>query len=376
MVTEITNGFAVDGGIGGIIQNDPIINPDDPNNLHVITTIENPDGVSITSIDINSTVPEEPELPDPTGTSVVDQDNDVPTLITIRSKLEDLEILAEQRNEALGNILNGVIDMRGVIRIGDDDNYTERNATLADIYYAITGETNNTAYEFNATEEQERYNEDINEDSLTDMLEGLNTPISVTAPTINPDTELYLDWDFGDGLESFDLFNISSKFHGSLPTLTQVLGAIKTVIILLILFLYFKAMKSLAERIISTMIQAQESNTVTNYSVLGNSVGAVAVKASKVALWLAFGGAIFATMITAISESEISATLTSFGSIGAALSGILTAESQGFMKDAYGYFTLVFPVATALTAWTSYNTIRFLLWTELFVMNRLMRVAS
>lgn len=328
----------------------------------------------------------------------LDRDNDVPMLTKI---FDELEILEEKNNQNLINIYDRQEDIAGSIadreteimrmaEIADietslriietevkelrgeyiDENGTQTGeyATLKDIVDAVNrlGADDNQS-DFNATQQDT--------DTALAGLSDIETGLDVNIAAATAQTDLFIDWDFGKGLQSYNLFDIGSSTGVALPSLSDIASYIKNFLLIVTTFIFFFAMKSILAETLQTIVRSNESNAVTNYSAFGTSVGALVVKAAKTGIFVVAIVGIIVTLNTATSEAGImGASGTGQGSLTDLISS--TAAGNGFMETSWGWFLLFVPLATILSCVGTYYSTRVGLLITIFVMNRSMRTAS
>lgn len=320
----------------------------------------------------------------------VDRDNDVPTLIMIWRR--QAEIFAKEKDQRgkLISVVQGlqaeVQASRGTITIPSlEENGTEyeRNATLADIVEAIKGiDGYNPDNDRNLTQEKEIFdsnltvattNNDIQEiiDNVEDDFKG---DVDLGSFVEKSDTSIMIEWDFlGQGTDSFNLADISQYTGINVPSLSDVFGFIKTFLTVAIFCLYLFAVKNMAIQAFQNLIKSVESNPVTNYSVFGNSIPAVAVKAAKTIIVGAILANIYLTLLVAQNDAGI---MDSVGS--GALSGLINdlITGYGFMSESLSWATLIIPFATISMCVSTYWMNKFAIYTAMFMMSRGARVIS
>jgi hypothetical protein len=362
-----------------------------------------------------------------------DSDNDVPELQNIKAELEKLSatvdvakdvqnidiktdgvlgIHLEHYKEQIDEIQNDVNSMRDNIEEieGDtrhftdfqfeekmdelnasidgirgefvDENGTLRQATLADIYLALT--------ESNATLPNEG-TEIGAKTAESDALLGAKNQIVTNAidsskpnytRTERPATLGIIDWDMGrgNGQESHDLLNMGQSLGGvSLPSWDEVSLWIKRVIIVAIMFMYYLAVYNLTVGTFQTMIQAQESNVVSNYSAFTFSAGTVAVKAVKIGIWLTFFATVFYTTVMAGYEAQITLWDGTTSSINSGLVNNALNQVSGtsdWSRGAMSFLDDILPIITIFNiVWTFFSQ-KIAIFLGIFIVNRASRVTS
>lgn len=322
--------------------------------------------------------------------STPDNDNDVPTLIMIWRRQAEIFSKEKDQRGKLISVVQGlqaeVQASRGTITIPSlEENGTEyeRNATLADIVEAIKGiDGYNPDNDRNLTEEKEIFdsnltvattNNDIQEiiDNVEDDFKG---DVDLGSFVEKSDTSIMIEWDFlGQGIDSFNLADISEYTGINVPSLSDVFGFIKTFLTVAIFCLYLFAVKNMAIQAFQNLIKSVESNPVTNYSVFGNSIPAVAVKAAKTIIVGAILANIYLTLLVAQNDAGI---MDSVGS--GALSGLINdlITGYGFMSESLSWATLIIPFATISMCVSTYWMNKFAIYTAMFMMSRGARVIS
>ena len=332
--------------------------------------------------------------PTPVGGTKVDTDDDVPMLTEIKAVLKGYEtkldkIAQEETQEkielAIKSISNDINATRGDITDGN----STRKATLADIYGSIkdiqgvieipeTGYTKattladlhnqlvqlnegNRSQEDLTSEQIAKAKEDTDEASnvITQLAESY-VPMSVDDISA-PETSVMLDWDFGNGLESFDLLNMSDKFHGSYASVETAGGYIKKFLGWVVAFLFILAMKNAGLNVLEEIPKFTTSAPVTNWSILGNSAGALVAKSTYLAIAVAFIGIIGTNLAIITDEAQLLGDIGSgFSSIGNALSAL--ASGQGFMSESFKWLTIFVPVTSIFTTIGSYYGFKLTTW--------------
>jgi hypothetical protein len=302
-----------------------------------------------------------------------DQDNDVPTLITIRNKLEEL-------NKAV----------RGD-RIDIDDNESNASGytTLSDLHIELQ-KIRNQHKDHNTTEiddildsvdESVSEQEEIIDEEYTEFQDKLANS-EITASTFQGQNSYYID--IPEVLQPYakrsniDLFNADGQLP--FPKLSDLAKWCSLVIGLVAVFIYSQALKKLLDRVLDLLVTANESNTVTNYSVFGNSIGAVGIKALKSGLMIAFVVTIFLAMAAVLVES-LSVNIGGTPYTGASdliitqLSNKLSSFGVWSQVTMHWFFKFV-PIISILYMVFQYWLASFGLKGILFAKNRALRIAS
>ena len=341
-------------------------------------------------VDYNETdLIENPSVPTVTGS--VDQDNDVPMLTNIYSRLASLDqdndvptlTLIHSRMKTLNNETR---DFKFDVATGSESSeYT----TLQDLHIElqkirILSETNSSELNSVASDLSDEIDEQA---SIVDnALDTLDTKISNTKVTVNkPSTEhdsafINVPQVLQKPLKSstVDLFNADGKLP--IPKLKDLAKFVSLVIGLVAVFVYSQALKKLVDRVFEILIGANESNTVTNYSVLGNSVGAMGVKAIKMGLsaalvmsvLVALGAVLTETLDLTIGEIQFTGTSDNMAS---SITSKLTSFGTWSEIAVHWFFKFV-PIISLLFMVFQYWLASFGLKGLIFAQNRALRIAS
>ena len=334
------------------------------------------------------------------STGLVDTDDDVPMLTQIYERLATLDKDANQYMDtdtnSLISILNELSDTRGNIEqqsrnLGEQvklsdieyntrslreirgqivDENGSREANLADIVNAINGQ--NVETDFNSTSITTDQ-----EDELRDKANALAENTIQALPNIqNPNADMGIfDWNFGKGISSYNLLDMGTSTGFSLPSVTEAGGFIKKFLTWVVVFIYVFAVKNYVLQVLRDLTKQVDTSPVTNYSVLGNSVGAIAVKASKTVIVLGTITLVLVTLTTATIEGQLMGdTLTGFESLSEFLS-VLSGEGH-FMSDALTWLAVFVPVYTIFTSVTTFYATKMLVSIEILLMNQFARIAS
>jgi hypothetical protein len=245
-------------------------------------------------VDVNETYIENPIIP--SDSSSVDSDDDVPMLTNIYSRLANLD--QDDDVPTLQMIHNRMKKLNEDTRdyrfdVATDTESSQEYTTLQDLHIElqkirILSESNSS--ELNSVSEDLSNEVDEQSSAIDSGLEDLDkkilgTKITVTKPELDKDSHFV---DVPEVLQpilktsNIDLFNADGSLP--IPKLSDVAKFVSLVIGLVAVFIYSQAVKKLLARTLDILTTSNESNTVTNYSVLGNSVGALGVKAIKMGL--------------------------------------------------------------------------------------------
>lgn len=374
--------------------------PPPPNNNDITLPDVNDggDGINEIIIDNNATeIPQEwefpstPYIPEETSSTGVDQDNDVPMLTNIYDRLAQLD----QDNDVptLQAIHDRMKDLNEETRNYrydvETDTISSQYTTLQDLHIElqkirILSETNSSELDSVAEDIQENLQENQSEidSAMEDFDQELaKSEIKIDEPTKDHQSAII---DIPEILQPtlkrshIDLFNADGELP--IPKLSNIAKFISLVIGLVAVFIYSQAIKRLADRTLEIMVTANESNAVTNYSVLGNSVGALSVKAIKTGLGFALFMSILVAIVAVLGET-FSFSAGGFTANGTSSNIIdqLTDKLSSFGSwseiTMYWFFKFV-PIISILYMVFQYWLASFGLKGLLFAKNRAIRIAS
>lgn len=328
-----------------------------------------------------------------TQSSLLDSDDDVPMLKEIKAVLQGYEETLSQkeiqediaqsllsfraelnatrgdigegnqtRKATLADIANRVTDVQGEIYI-EGQGY--KDTQLSDLYKELVKLNDSNVTENNFTEvtaetitTQKNQVEDAT-DSFNELAE--NVEISVPSEIAEADASVMLTWNFRKGDKSFDLLNISDASGINIPSLKASASYIKKFLGWVIAFLFIIAMKNAGLKVLEDIPKFTTSAPVTNWSILGNSAGALVAKSTYLVILIAFIGIIGTNLAVINNEAQLLGNMgAGFNSLSTALAGL--SAGQGFMSDAFTYMALFIPIASILTTIGSYYSFKFTTW--------------
>lgn len=365
-----------------------------------------------------------------------DSDDDVPMLTQIYQRLNNLDQDDDHTN--LSNIWDRQADLAGTIHqiddpmaIQDDVNSLGlRLAQVADMEMSLRRIerdiklTRGQYYEDNGTSTGEY----ATLKDIVDAINGKNNEQNTTAPidfdndylasnelstfqnmsnnvqeTVNPSlaTSGILDATANFTLKGEDVYfgvlDPSTNSGGSylrkmdiLPSRADLALFFKRAILIMVLAFYYFANWKLLFTTTDTLIKANESNTVSNYSLLGFNIGGTALKTIKFGIWATFLASVGWTTFVGLAEGgvsfDIDAALTNDASSGGgwslspfALMTSLLVKISSIADWALASVNLLLefvPIPTIVSAITTYYMNQILIYGHVFAMNRAQRLAS
>lgn len=347
--------------------------------------------------------PPDGSSPTPQGGGRVDTDDDVPMLTEIKAVLEGykekLEQLAEQKqllalrsdlNSTRGDLTDGnqtrkatladiakrVSDIQGNIYI---EGQGTKRTQLSDLYQELVKLNDGNVTENNVTEvTEETLIAQKNEvDDATDAFDelGENVEISIPSEITESDASVMLTWKFLEGDKSFDLLNIADASGINIPSLKTSASYIKKFLGWVIAFLFVLAMKNAGLKVLEDIPKFTTSAPVTNWSILGNSAGALVAKSTYLVILVAFIG-ILATNLTIINDESqlLGQTSLGFSLIGPGLAELVSGH--GFMSSALKYLALFVPIASIFSTIATFYTFKFTTWILINVQVMSMRAVT
>jgi hypothetical protein len=304
----------------------------------------------------------------------IDSDNDVPTLIEIRDKLTELS----QQERGKRKIVS--LDENGSYIIESESNNSL--VTLADIHeelqkFNLKGGASNEVTESTNDQVDEAENE-IGE--FIDNFQNDLPEFEIVEVQENFD-DFYID--IPDklveyaGVSTLNLFNPKETFPSlNIPSLSDLAEFVSLVIGLIAVWIYSNAILKLASKTITDWTIANESNAVTNYSILGNSVGAIGVKALKVTITLSAIGASFIALGAVLLESvDIKGSQGSITDVFTDIQNIIVSMG-GYVAFAMYWFLKFAPIISIVYMVGQYWVSVFTLQAITLVANRSARIAS
>ncbi len=179
------------------------------------------------------------------------------------------------------------------------------------------------------------------------------------------------------GQSTLNLFDVSS-ISEYVPSLDTFASWVALVIGLYAVFIYTTLIKELILEVMTDLTRANESNAVTNLSVLGNSVGALVLKGSNVAIMLAGIATIILSILNVFNETiGIGSLQHNVWNISALLwEALLSSSDSNWTKMALYWFCRFVPVFSILTMIGFYWLNKFTFKGLLLGTNRLARISS
>lgn len=357
----------------------------------------------------------------------VDTDDDVPMLTNIYARL--LELDQDNDHQNLTNIWNRQADIAGQIeeidgigvrmaQIADlekslrrielemkeargqyfdiNGSPTGEYATLKDVVDAInnTGETNGTS-SFDpsslSTNQQDDYSKeftDISNNIKRDLptLELGQRPGFMDAPAEFTLKGKSVKLALLDPKNSYGS-SYTAKLSNIFPSRAEIFLFIKRAILVVVFAVYYFANYKLMFASVDTLIKSNESNTVSSYSIFGINLGGAALKTVKWGIWAIFAVSIGFTTILGLAESGIDFDIESSAQVIAdpntsildTIIAMFVVHIAGIADWAFGavsMFLEIVPIATIVTAITTYYSNQALIYGSIFAMNRANRTAS
>ena len=305
-----------------------------------------------------------------------DQDNDVPMLTNIYDRIKILNEDIRGEREII------TFNEDGSFYFSKDTN-SSGYTTLSDIHKELQKANSST---------QEYGSEDV-EDSISTEKSTMSSAIKSVEdnlPSINTIEKISLQHNTAYipipdiiqpylGASTINLFDVGETLNVDIPSFADIAKFVSLIIGLIALYYYSQAIMKLLSRTIEVMIMANESNAVTNYSILGNSVGAITVKGVKVALGLGAILSVFAMLTSVVVESVgIGSNEVTLGSLGNFFNTItnLIIGIGAFSAIAIYWFSEFVPYVSIILMFSNLAIIRFTILVLMLFSNRAMRVAS
>ena len=290
--------------------------------------------------------------------SNVDTDDDVPTLLSIRSKIHTLQ----------QEMVNQVEQVRGSERSvrtnWDTNETTSKRVDYGDLYGVLEKLVpDNSKDEESFTAKVDERDSDLEnlEDSFESLQEEFDEKVDTLTNAIKvetpPSSELDSLFEMDVGTYSFYLDPLKNIYTGGYNLgvdWRQVADWISLVLGLVAVTIYFQAVRRNIMQLMQTLIQAPLTAPVSNLSIFGNSIGTAGLLVIKIAF---IAGLFVSTTLFGIFvllESNFN-----FG--GASLSvvqmlGDITAilSGDGFMSDAVGLLFDLIPIITIVSMYSAY----------------------
>lgn len=309
------------------------------------------------------------------NTGIVDSDNDVPTLISIRETMADLSRQQRGTRKTLS------IDENGTLITNEE---SDTLVTLSDLHQELQklnlSESDSLTDDITSETESKASSA---ESEITQIFDNVveNIP-TLELPQPTGDFENYYV-DIPEaliqyaGTSTINILNPAETFpQFPIPSLSTIASFVSLVIGLFAVYVYSHAMLKLAEHTMDAWVTANESNAVTNYSLFGNSVGAIGVKAIKASITL---GAILASLTALAAVIVESVGIHGFsGSPTSVFDDIKNAliASAPFVEFALFWFFKLAPFISMIGMFGQYWGSVFLLKGITLISNRTARIAS
>ena len=320
------------GGLNGVI----VIEPDGG-----IGNVLNPD--------IADPLPPDSITIDYNQTNQVDQDNDVPTLLSIRYKMEQLEKETRGFRKKVNNLQV------------DENNETfydieslNSETTLADIHTElqklVLHQERSVTKDEDILETIEEKGEDFSSlisENWQEKIDEFGSPIM--DEVADPVNSAMINFNAGSRNFSFDLFNTD---HEAVPSVMKAGEYIKKVCIFVVCMIFLFALKHEVLKVLGDMPKYVTVAPVTNYSIMGNSVGALQIKTASLVIAGTAVLAILTTLGTAINEAGFLQNLAGFGTLVGFFNSL--TSSAGFMGEALKWLNVFIPLTTISTAIMTY----------------------
>lgn len=337
-----------------------VVNPATGNIEHPST---NPDNVVTTP---PTTIPEQPPTSDNNGetggggssNSNVDTDDDVPTLLSIRSKIHTLQQeMVKQVEEVRGA-------ERSVITNWETNETTSKRVDYGDLYAVLEKLVpDNSAEKQSFSEKVEEKDSEL--ESLEDSIESLQEEFEEKVETmteavkVNVPTSADLDslFEMDIGSYSFYLDPFKDSYTGGISTgikWDEVADWISLIVGLVAVIIYFQAVRRNITDLMQTLIEAPFTAPVSNLSIFGNSIGTAGLIVIKIGF---IAGLFVSTTIFGVFvllESNFSfggaslSVIAMLGDITSILSG------DGYMGHAVGLLFDLLPLITIASMYTAY----------------------
>lgn len=288
----------------------------------------------------NSTDPEcEDKESNNSSTSSGDQDNDVPTLLSIRSRVYSLqqELTAQ------------AIKTRGTTSVSSGDSQSSQEVSLANIYDALNNTKEKQDIKTKETELEDK--EQTEQSNIESSIEDLKQTLDMTGKFNPKQAGQKMDTHFGIdiGNRSFYLDPINNTYTGGISIVSwqELADWIKIVIGVVAVIIFFTASNGFYNEIIDTITKAPKSAPVSNIAVFGNSLGTIGLKLLK---WGFIAGLIVTTLaglFTTLLEANVNIGIaSSVSQVLANPEDILMGDQEGWMKFAVSLLTDVLPLVT------------------------------
>ena len=298
--------------------------------------------------------------PPDSGSGTYDSDDDVPTLLSIRSKIHTLQQELQSQME----------DTRGTTQVyNPETNSTQsKEVALSDLYdlMRVDQEQARNAEEAKQTEiDSEKENvEDLKETFEEDINEAMD---EITEATIKAPTSKTLDTKFELDIGEYNFYMDPMKdlYSGGIDTgfdwddlsswVSVIIGAIAVII-------YFTKVRLLINKVMETLAIAPMSSPVTSLTFFGTSIGTLGLMLIKIgAFAVLFGGTLLSSILVLL-ESKFSVGENSLGiaEVITDFTSILTGG--GIMANATSLLFDLIPIVSISSMVMIYSAQAFLVW--------------
>jgi hypothetical protein len=367
-VWDSTTGSWVEEKINPVINGGGLnVNPADEDIDHVQDVVTTPPVV----------IPEEPPTSDNNGdtgdggsgggSGNVDTDDDVPTLLSIRSKIHTLQQeMVKQVEEVRGA-------ERSVITNWETNETTSKRVDYGDLYAVLEKLVpDNTIAKDNFTKKKEEKDseyeslksdlENLKED-FTDRVESMSEYVKVKAPQSSSLNTLF---ELDAGNHNFYLNPFEDTYSGGITTninWSDTADWISLIAGLVAVIIYFQAVRRGILDLMQTLIQAPMSAPVSNLSIFGNSIGTAGLMIFKIALIgsLFVSSTVFGLFVLFESNFSFGGTSQSIITVLGSITDILSG-GDGFMSDAVSLLFDLLPLITMSAMFGAYLVQKLATW--------------
>lgn len=302
-----------------------------------------------------TSIPEQPPTSDNNGetggggssSSNVDTDDDVPTLLSIRSKIHTLQQeMVKQVEEVRGA-------ERSVITNWETNETTSKRVDYGDLYAVLEKMVPDNTEEKNQISDKKKELEDVEDsesDQIDESLNNLETDITDYVSKFSPETagsKTNTNFEINVAGRSFYLDPLNNTYTGGIESVSwqEIADWIKIVIGVVCVLIYFNNTNLFINDILDTLTKAPKSAPVSNISVFGNSLGTIALKVIK---WSLISSLIVGTLAGTFSvllESNVDLGFSS--SVLNVIQNpevVLLGDSEPWIMFAVSLFTDVLPL--------------------------------
>lgn len=300
------------------------------------------------------------ETDSPPGQGTYDSDDDVPTLLSIRSKIHTLQQELQSQMETT----------RGTTQVyNPETNTTEsKEVALSDLYNSMQSDQEQARIAEDAKQSEIDSEKANLEDSIEIFEEDLTEVMDeITIATIASPSPSTLDTKFEMDIGSYNFYldpmkdlysggiDIGYDWEDFASWISVVIGAIAVIV-------YFTKVRALISKVLETLAIAPMSSPVTSLTFFGTSIGTLGLILIKLGSFVILIGGTLLSSLLVLLESKfkvgentlaISEVITDFTSI---LSG------GGFMANATALLFDLIPIVSIGSMVMLYSTQAFLVW--------------